>query len=146
MIRRIAREIVLQSLFQIDFTKCEPAFALAAAVEFQTEGDEDKAVVDVHKEEELAKAKEYAEKLLDGIMNNLEAVDASIGQYAIDWTVERMPATDRNILRIATYEMLFADEKLVPGVAINEAVEIAKLYGTDESPRFINGILGKMVK
>lgn len=146
MIRRIAREIVLQSLFQIDFTKCEPVFALAAAVEFQTEGDEDKAVVDVHKEEELAKAKEYAEKLLDGIMSNLEAVDASIGQYAIDWTVERMPATDRNILRIATYEMLFADEKLVPGVAINEAVEIAKLYGTDESPRFINGILGKMVK
>ena len=62
MIRRIAREIVLQSLFQIDFTKCEPAFALAAAVEFQTEGDEDKAVVDVHKEEELAKAKEYAAK------------------------------------------------------------------------------------
>lgn len=146
MIRRIAREIVLQSLFQIDFTKCEPAFALETAVEFQTEGDEEKTVVEVHKEEELAKAKEYAETLLNGIMSNLEAVDSSIGKYAIDWTVERMPATDRNILRIAAYEMLFAEEKLAPGVAINEAVEIAKLYGTDESPRFINGILGKMVK
>lgn len=67
MIRRIAREIVLQSLFQIDFTKCEPAFALETAVEFQTEGDEEKTVVEVHKEEELAKAKEYAETLLNGI-------------------------------------------------------------------------------
>lgn len=146
MIRRIAREIVLQSLFQIDFTGCEPESALAAALEFQTEGDEEKVIVSVHKEDELAKAKEYAELLLKGIIENLKEVDSSIGKYAIDWTVERMPATDRNILRIAAYEMLFAEEKLAPGVAINEAVEIAKLYGTDESPRFINGILGKMVK
>ncbi len=146
MIRRIAREMVLQSLFQIDFTKCEPEAALQAALEYQKEGDEDKTVVDAHKEEELTKAMEYAQKLMDGILSNVEAVDESIGKYAIDWTVERMPATDRNILRIAAYEMLFAEEKLAPGVAINEAVEIAKLYGTEESPRFINGILGKMVK
>ena len=146
MIRRIAREMVLQSLFQIDFTKCEPETALQAALEYQKEGDEDKTVVDAHKEEELTKAMEYAQKLMDGILSNVEAVDESIGKYAIDWTVERMPATDRNILRIAAYEMLFAEEKLAPGVAINEAVEIAKLYGTEESPRFINGILGKMVK
>ena len=146
MIRRIAREMVLQSLFQIDFTKCEPEVALQAALEYQKEGDEDKTVVDAHKEEELTKAMEYAQKLMDGILSNVEAVDESIGKYAIDWTVERMPATDRNILRIAAYEMLFAEEKLAPGVAINEAVEIAKLYGTEESPRFINGILGKMVK
>lgn len=146
MIRRIAREMVLQSLFQIDFTKCEPEAALQAALEYQKEGDEDKTIVDVHKEEELTKAMEYAQKLMNGILSNIEAVDESIGKYAIDWTVERMPATDRNILRIAAYEMLFAEEKLAPGVAINEAVEIAKLYGTEESPRFINGILGKMVK
>lgn len=146
MIRRIAREMVLQSLFQIDFTKCEPEAALQAALECQKEGDEDKTIVDVHKEEELTKAMEYAQKLMNGILSNIEVVDESIGKYAIDWTVERMPATDRNILRIAAYEMLFAEEKLAPGVAINEAVEIAKLYGTEESPRFINGILGKMVK
>ena len=57
-----------------------------------------------------------------------------------------MPATDRNILRIAAYEMLFAEEIIVPGVAINEAVEIAKMYGSEEAPRFINGVLGKMVR
>ena len=57
-----------------------------------------------------------------------------------------MPAVDRNILRVAVYEMFFAPEKLVPNVAINEAVEIAKIYGTDDTPRFINGVLGKMVR
>ena len=146
MIRRIAREIVLQGLFQIDFTGCAPEAALNAAYEYQLDGDDEKSVVDARKEEELTKAFEYAKKLMAGIIDNLAAVDESIGKYAIDWTVERMPATDRNILRIAVYEMMFAEEKLVPGVAINEAVEIAKLYGTDESPRFINGILGKMVQ
>lgn len=146
MIRRIAREIVLQSLFQIDFTKCDPESAIQMAWEYQKEGDNDKVVVDSHKEEELAKAMGYAQKLMEGIITNIDVVDENIGKYAIDWTVERMPATDRNILRIAVYEMLFADEKLAPGVAINEAVEIAKLYGTEDSPRFINGILGKMVK
>ena len=57
-----------------------------------------------------------------------------------------MPAVDRNILRVAVYEMFFAAEKLVTNVAINEAVEIAKIYGTDDTPRFINGVLGKMVR
>ena len=57
-----------------------------------------------------------------------------------------MPAVDRNFLRIAVYVMIFAEDKLLPNVAINEAVEIAKIYGTDDTPRFINGVLGKMVR
>ena len=133
MIRRIAREIVLQSLFQIDFSRCDAAGALEASLA-------------EHEEKDAAKAKAYAEKTLSGVLEHQEEVDAKISQYAIDWTVERMSATDRNILRIAVYEMMFAEEKIVPGVAINEAVEIAKRYGTEESPRFINGILGKMVR
>lgn len=133
MSRRIAREIVLQSLFQIDFSECEAGFALEASCA-------------EHPEEDVLAAKEYAAALLTGVVENKEAVDSKIGEYAIDWTVERMPATDRNILRIAVYEMFFAEPVLAPGVAINEAVEIAKMYGTEESGRFINGILGKMVK
>lgn len=133
MIRRIAREIVLQSLFQIDFSGCDAAGALEASLA-------------EHEEKDAGKAKAYAEKTLNGVLEHQEEVDAKISQYAIDWTVERMSATDRNILRIAVYEMMFAEEKIVPGVAINEAVEIAKRYGTEESPRFINGILGKMVR
>ena len=84
--------------------------------------------------------------VLNGVLANSEAIDARISEYAIDWTLERMPAVDRNILRVAVYEMFFAAEKLVPNVAINEAVEIAKIYGTDDTPRFINGVLGKMVR
>lgn len=133
MIRRIAREIVLQSLFQIDFSGCDAESALEASLA-------------EHEEKDAAKAKTYAEKTLQGVLENLAAIDGKIGEYAIDWTVERMSATDRNILRVAVYEMMFAEEKIVPGIAINEAVEIAKRYGTEESPRFINGILGKMVR
>ena len=99
-----------------------------------------------HVEGQVYQAKAYAEAVLNGVLANLAEIDAKLSEFAVDWTVERMPATDRNILRIAAYEMLFAEEKIVPGVAINEAVEIAKLYGSEEAPRFINGVLGKMVR
>lgn len=133
MIRRIARELVLQSLFQIDFAQVDCEAALNAAVEERSD-------------KSAENAKEYAQDVLNGVLANSEAIDARISEYAIDWTLERMPAVDRNILRVAVYEMFFAAEKLVPNVAINEAVEIAKIYGTDDTPRFINGVLGKMVR
>ena len=133
MIRRIAREVALQSLFQIDFNSCEAEVAVEAAI---TEHDEDNA----------PKAYDYALHLVQGVLTNKEAIDARLSEYAIDWTVERMPATDRNILRVAVYEMLFAEQPLAFGVAINEAVEVAKAYGTEESPRFVNGVLGKLAK
>ena len=152
MSRRVAREVVLQSLFQIDFTACEAEQALYSSLaehdEFiyleETEGElaEELQV----KKASCLKAKAYAEAVLQGVLANLAEIDAKLSEFAVDWTVERMPATDRNILRIAAYEMLFAEEKIVPGVAINEAVEIAKLYGSEEAPRFINGVLGKMVR
>ena len=83
---------------------------------------------------------------MQGVLANKEAIDARLSEYAIDWTVERMPATDRNILRVAVYEMLFAEETVSAGIAINEAVEVAKAYGTEEAPRFVNGVLGKLAK
>ena len=133
MIRRIAREVALQSLFQIDFNSCEADAAVEASLA-------------EHDEENAPKAYDYALQLVQGVLANKEAIDARLGEYAIDWTVERMPATDRNILRVAVYEMLFAAEPLAYGVAINEAVEVAKVYGTEESPRFVNGVLGKLAK
>lgn len=151
MSRRLAREVVLQSLFQIDFTACEAEQALNSSLaehdEFiylaETEEVSDELQV---KRVACQKAKNYAELVLNGVLAHLETIDAKLSQYAVDWTVERMPAADRNILRIAVYEMLFAEDKIAPGVAINEAVEIAKLYGSEEAPRFINGVLGKMVR
>ena len=133
MIRRIARELVLQSLFQIDFSEGEGEKALNAAIEERAD-------------KSAEKARAYAQDVLNGVLANNEAIDAKIGEFAIDWSLDRMPAVDRNILRIAVYEMFFAEDKLVPNVAINEAVEIAKIYGTDDTPRFINGVLGKMVR
>ena len=133
MIRRIAREVALQGLFQIDFNSCEAAAAVEAAL---TE----------HDEENAPKAYDYALSLVQGVLANKEAIDARLSEYAIDWTVERMPATDRNILRVAVYEMLFAEQPVAAGVAINEAVEVAKAYGTEDAPRFVNGVLGKLAK
>ena len=125
--------MVLQSLFQIDFSEGEGANALNAAIEERAD-------------KSAEKARAYAQDVLNGVLANNEAIDAKIGEFAIDWSLDRMPAVDRNILRIAVYEMFFAEDKLVPNVAINEAVEIAKIYGTDDTPRFINGVLGKMVR
>lgn len=92
MIRRIARELVLQSLFQIDFAQVDCEAALNAAVEERSD-------------KSAEKAKEYAQDVLNGVLANSEAIDARISEYAIDWTLERMPAVDRNILRVAVYEM-----------------------------------------
>jgi len=82
----------------------------------------------------------YAEELLEGIIMELELLDAQIDQYAINWNIDRMPAIDRNILRIAAYEI---QHDIPAKVAINEAVKIAKKYADDRSPSFINGILSK---
>ena len=111
MIRRVAREMVLQSLFQMDFTQAEPAEALAIALEVQQ---------DEEKSEEASKAVKYAEKVLKGTAEKLEEIDALIGKYAINWDVKRMPGIDRNILRMAVYEMRFAEEKVPVNVAVNE--------------------------
>lgn len=92
------------------------------------------------------KAQNYAQIALNGILNSLAEIDAKITEFSIDWEVSRMPAVDRNILRLAVYEIYFAEEKIPAGIAINEAVEIAKIYGSEDSPRFINGLLGKMVR
>ena len=135
MIRRVAREMVLQSLFQMDFTQADPEESLKIALEVQR---------DEEKSEEAEKAFGYAEKVLKGVSENLSEIDGLIGKYAINWEVKRMPGIDRNILRMAIYEMRFAKEKLPVTVAVNEAVELAKTFGTEKSSRFINGVLGKL--
>jgi N utilization substance protein B len=86
---------------------------------------------------------EYTVELIEGISARRARIDELISTYAEGWTLERMPPVDRNLLRVAIYELLWNDD--VPdGVAINEAVELAKDLSTDESPRFINGLLGRL--
>lgn len=132
MSRRRARELALQVLFQLDFQKIEPEVALELLCS--------------EEEAPSNKVQKYALHLIQGVLERQTEVDALISQVAADWKIERMPGVDRNIARIATYELSFAAEKLAAGIIINEAVELAKTFGTDESSRFINGILGALLK
>ena len=86
---------------------------------------------------------EFTKSIIEGIRTNLSRLDEKITQSSTHWTINRMSRVDRNILRLATYEILFCDE--IPlNVTINEAVEIAKRYGGTESPMFINGVLDNL--
>jgi len=86
---------------------------------------------------------DYAISLVEGVAQNLDRIDELISSYAEGWTLERMPVIDRNLARIAVYELLYVPEIDDP-VAITEAVELAKQMSTDDSPRFLNGILGRI--
>jgi transcription antitermination protein NusB len=85
----------------------------------------------------------YAISLVRGIDAHLSRIDETISTYAEGWTLERMPVVDRNLARIAVYELFYVDEIDDP-VAITEAVELAKEMSTDDSPRFLNGLLGRI--
>ncbi|MBG6238096.1 N utilization substance protein B [Mycetocola sp. CAN_C7] len=87
----------------------------------------------------------YARDIVDGIIDNTEEIDEQIETYAQGWTLARMPAVDRAILRIGVWEILFNDE-IPAAVAIDEAVESAKTLSTDDSAGFVNGLLGKIAQ
>lgn len=142
MSRRQAREVALQALFQLDFNGPD--------LEEQRRAYEtlaiDAALGEVEGEPVTKKDRRYIESVVLGTRQNLEQIDEMIGRHAKGWKVSRMAAVDRNLARLAVYEMCLADEKLAPGIVINEAVELAKKFGTDESGRYINGILNALVK
>ncbi|MBI4687840.1 MAG: transcription antitermination factor NusB, partial [Nitrospirae bacterium] len=137
MKRRRAREYALQMLFQLDLTNSlhiEPhALRLSCFSNFWETVTEDKEVRD------------FANSLVLGTIEHIDEIDSIIRQSAAHWSIERMAVVDRNILRAAAYELLY--RKDIPSSAtINEAIEIAKKYGTEESYAFINGILDKIRK
>ncbi|MCR5757722.1 MAG: transcription antitermination factor NusB [Selenomonas sp.] len=139
MSRRQAREAALQALFQLDLNHGE---------EGQQEQYETLAIDTVLGEAEKMSAhdREYVKTLVHGTRIYLAEIDNLIAASSKDWKIERMATVDRNITRLAAYEIRFSEEKLTPNIAINEAVELAKKYGTDDSRRYVNGILGAMVK
>jgi N utilization substance protein B len=87
---------------------------------------------------------DYAESLVRGVVEHQARVDTLLAEHSRGWTLDRMPAVDRAILRIAVYELVYATE-VPPAVAVNEAVEAAKTLSTDDSPRFVNGVLGQIM-
>jgi len=89
--------------------------------------------------------KKFSEFLVKGVSKNKVSIDAAISKHATNWQIKRMPAIDRNIIRIAVFELLF-DDKIPPKVSINEAIEMAKRYGDKDSSKFVNGVLDKIHK
>ena len=88
---------------------------------------------------------DYSVELVEGVAEHRAAIDDVLSEHSEGWTVERMPAVDRAVLRLALYEVLWRDD--VPdAVAVDEAVELAKSLSTDESPKFVNGILGRVIR
>ena len=124
----------------------EAAMKILFGTEAEKNGaDYDFTVESVLKEYELtAKDNDYIESLLAGVRANLPAIDEQIAAFSRGWRIDRLTGIDRSILRIAVYEMFFDNAPLKPSIAINEAVELAKVYGTDDSARFVNGVLGAM--
>jgi N utilization substance protein B len=127
--RRNARELTTQFLYQHDL--CNGAVEEALALFWQTRPDVSGA------------ARKFAEELIRGCIENRALIDEKIQKYTEHWELSRIAAVDRNILRLAIYEMLFRDD-IPPVVSINEAVDIAKKYSTQESGAFVNGILDRL--
>lgn len=128
--RRQSREIALQILFQAEFT---PQVTTADFLELMESHVDSKSLA-------------YAELLAEGVRTQTDAIDKLLKVGLKNWSIDRMNLIDKNICRIAIFEMHFASEIIERGVAINEAVEIAKRYSTSDSAKFINGLLDPMTK
>ena len=151
--RREARERAVQFLFQYDLNKAENLDeSLNQFWDSQRTAAfaEEKGPARWGQQQELppptteeSAIRTFAEPLIRGTLEKLTEIDGRIQQYAKNWDLSRMAVVDRNILRLAVYEMLYRED-IPPVVSINEAVDIAKRFSTDESGRFVNGILDKI--
>lgn len=128
--RRQSREIALQILFQVEY---------APQISFENL----LALFDEKKDLGIIK---YADQIVHGVLAHKVEIDKKIQEASRHWKIERMGGVDRNILRSAVYEMFYAAELIEPKIAINEAIEIAKIYGSQESAAFVNGLLDQVVR
>jgi transcription antitermination protein NusB len=125
MKRRTAREKALQALFQIDVSNTDPSSAIEHVLEGEA-GDD------------------YLTKLVLGVVEQKNEIDPFIKENLEKWTMDRLATVDRNLLRIAIYELLYFRNEIPENVILDEAIEIAKIYGDEQSSRFINGVLSKV--
>jgi N utilization substance protein B len=126
--RHKARTLALQALYEVDSAARPPETAVERLLEGSKLTEENAA---------------FVRKLVDGAVRHREEIDRKVRQFAPAWPLEQMATIDRNILRLAIFEILFDNEVPVK-VAISEAVELAKTFGSESSPKFINGVLGSV--
>ena len=132
--RSKARKRAFQILFEADHRSVDPLGVLADWVRRAMEPKPDEGVPQVG---------EYTMQLVEGYVQHAPRIDELLATYAVGWTLDRMPIADRNILRLGAYELLWEDD--VPdAVVLDESVQIAKEFSTDDSPAFVNGLLGRL--
>ena len=137
--RHLAREWAVQFMFQLDLREAE--FTEADLKLFWTQL---KIGASARKERDLKAGKPFADELIEGILTHKQDLDERIEQYSSNWSLGRMPAVDRNILRLGAFELLHMDTPAE--VAINEALDIAVVFSEKDSPSFINAILDQINK
>lgn len=153
--RRKARECAMQFLFQYDLNPAENLDeALERFWESQRAHEREAALADASPDKgeppppptaAESAVRLFAEPLIRGTLEHRDVLDALIQKHAKNWSLHRMAVVDRNLLRLAAYEMLYRED-IPPVVSINEAVDIAKKYSTDDSGKFVNGILDSLRK
>jgi N utilization substance protein B len=138
-VRRRARALALQILFEIDSVGHPVELALQHRLEAEREEE-----LATEREPLPAEGEAFVKELVRGVMKNQAELDNLIGKYAPEYPVDQLAIIDRNVLRLAFFELRELGDVPVK-VAINEAVELAKLYGSDSAPRFVNGVLGAFI-
>ena len=128
--RRQSREIALQILFQTEF---------APQISFDD-------LFSIHGARQDAEVIRYADELVRGVLAHKEKIDSKVQEASRHWKIDRMGGVDRSLLRLAVFEIFHAKEMIDAKIAINEAIEVAKVFGSQESPSFVNGILDQVVR
>lgn len=131
--RHLGRIVALQSLYEYEFRK--------------SSNDESVSIDEIlgrnlERYEDEIDDKDFVSSLIQGVLDNQQALDDHIRPLAPEWPLEQVARIDRNVLRLGLYELLYRADQVPPKVAINEAVELAKAFGSDNSSKFINGVLG----
>ncbi|MEC0124231.1 transcription antitermination factor NusB [Paenibacillus pabuli] len=140
MKRRLAREIAVQSLYQMEMNEVGASEAVNMLINEAAEDNETEVVI--HDADVM---RNYVTEIVQGAWNNKEAIDGLLVDYLKGWQISRLSRVDRQILRLSTYEMVFRDD--IPAkVSVNEAIELSRYFGTDESGKFVNGVLGRMIQ
>lgn len=128
--RRKARLAAVQALFELDFQQRAPDEVV----------DERLAGINLTDDNQ-----EFARHLVRGVVHHREEIDTRIGAAAPQWPVDQIARVDKNVLRLAIYELMFEDSSVPVKVAISEAIELARLLGSGTSPKFVNGVLGAVM-
>lgn len=140
MKRRLSRELAVQSLYQMEMNDVSAKVALDMVLEEAREDNEGKVTLS-----DIAVLREYTIELVNNTWDMKRAIDDVMVHYLVGYQMDRLSRVDRQILRLAIYEMVFRDD-VPPKSAVNEAIDLAKHFGLDDSGKFVNGVLGQMIK